>query len=256
MNLKYIFAAALGATLSAAAFTLLSCNQTSDAAAVPTLETVEHSSAHPQQTEHKPEIQSTLNNDDADAKIASLVKENQQLRKEMEVLREKLEFHEMMRRELAKADEAANKHQKIQESIKAKKQNKPWADTEIEKAYPEPFADFMKNSKGVYREEYHDFQYEPVNEEWAYKMETQIRDFIQLNSHAHLVEISVLDCKSYRCQLGLLVQEPEKKAWKRIFDEMSLEPWFRFHRHSSAPLLDSSYNIIGNFFFMENTPLG
>ena len=112
----------------------------------------------------------------------------------------------------------------------------------------------MKSSQGLYREEFHEFQYEPINHEWAFEMETNIKDFIQLNESAGFVEISLLNCKSYRCELGLLISEPETKSGKRIFDQMTLEPWFKFIAHYNFKVLDDSFNVVGNYFFMKATP--
>lgn len=248
--MKYLLAALIGALISAAVLTVLPQNNKQHTTPAIT-QNVE---------QDQPQVTPTLLSAQRPASLVTkeqldtLVEENAILRAKLEELQQRLEFHETARREVAKAAAMAERHKDIQNSIEDQKGGKPWSDSDIEDAYPKPFSDYIKKTRGLYREAFHDFQFEPVNEEWAYKMETQIRDFIQLNKHAQLVEISLLDCKSYRCQLGLMVQEPEKKAWKRIFDAMSLEPWFQFHSHSSAPILNDSFSIIGNFFFMETTP--
>lgn len=186
--------------------------------------------------------------------IDSLTIENQKLRLAIEKLESKVADNEKWR--LAKINSQAriNKIKNIRNSIEANVKEKEWLDKDIDSVYAKPFSDFIKNTKGIYRKELHEFQFEPIEQEWAYELETKIRDFIQLNEFGHLVEISLLNCKSYRCQLGLLVQEPEKKAWKRIYYQMSLEPWFKFHKHYSAPIVNDSFVVTGNFFFMEGIP--
>lgn len=252
MNFKYFIAAFVGALVATSYF--ITANHTTTAGEYVF---VQESSKDNSTQEFSDEVSEcsgshieTVSQND----IEKLQSKNRELRDEVEKLKQKIEFQDAIKQEVITARALTNKLNEVQNTISAMKSNGEWSDAEIDEVYPAPFSDFMKKAPGAYKEEYHDFQFEPVNEEWALKLETHIRDFIQLNEYGHLVEISVLDCKSYRCQLGLVVNEPEKKIWKRIFDQMTLEPWFKFHKHYSAPVFDDSFNIVGNFFFMITLP--
>ena len=180
--------------------------------------------------------------------------ENKKLRSTVKELERKIADNEKLRQAQIQSRARIEKFNNLRETLETKTAENTWSDSEVEEVYQKPFSDYVKSTQGIYRDQLHEFQFEPINEEWALNLETKIKDFIQLNEFSYLVEISLLNCKTYRCELGLLVLDPEKKPWKRIFDQMTLEPWFQFYTHYSAPIVNESYRIIGNYFFMEGIP--
>jgi len=188
-------------------------------------------------------------------KISELEATVMHLQSVVESLEYRLELKETIKTELAKVNTAVDKINKAREQIDTALQGAEWSEAEIEEAYPAPFDRYVKKTKGTLREDYQSFQVEPTNHEWAFDMEAKIRDFFTLHEMAYLVEINILECKTYRCQIGVLVSEPEKKPGKRIFDQMTLEPWFIFQTHSRVSILDNNIKTVGVLFFFEGLPL-
>jgi len=251
MNYKYLIAAFAGALLTSVCF-LLASEQNDQSATTAHTKLLNHPDSNLANAE--PATSSLSPTTSALVDKNTLMRENQELREALDELQQKVDHYEEMRQAIRQTHTRIKAHKNMRQSIEAKIADKEWSNEEVAKVYAKPFSDFVKSTQGIYREKLHEFQFEPINEEWAFDLETKIRDFIQLNEFAQLVEISVLNCKTYRCQLGLLVQEPKSKPWKRIFDQMTLEPWFQFHTHYSAPILNDSSAVIANFFFMEGLP--
>ena len=193
--------------------------------------------------------------DDSESqKIAEMQAEIDRLNNIIASQQARIDFMKKVKEELAIARSYEEKIIQTKEIIESKMADSQWSNSQIEEVYPAPFDQVIKKSIGPAREAYQAFQYEPVDQEWALVLETKIRDFFTLNEFGHLVEIKILECKTYHCQLGVLVPDPKGKPWKRIFDQMTLEPWFAFHQYSSSPIVDREYKIIGNLFFLKGLP--
>jgi len=254
MNLKYLFSMVLGALISALCFSLL--NDTNVNNPIKQTPKVEAPSVQVQTDtpSHNANFQSPTPADNLPTLDSDLKAEVDRLNSLVSSLRLQLEFLKSANKSLLSAKSFEEKIISTKMQIESKMPDSEWSDSDIENSYLAPFDQIIKRSKGLAREKYHAFQYEPIDQEWASTLETKIRDFFTLNEFGYLVEIKMLNCKTFRCQIGVLVSEPEGKPWKRIFDQMTLEPWFVFHTYSSSPIVDRDYKVIGNFFFLEGFP--
>lgn len=188
------------------------------------------------------------------AELIKLKSELAKLKDELQRYRHEVELRKQAAKELAKARKFGDKINDINKNTQAKTDGKPWADEAIDAQYPPLISKFMKSTEGYYRKIYQEFQHEPIEPEWASSLELKIRDFVTMHEYSHAIEIINLTCRTYRCELGLKVLDPSARPSKRIFDDMSLEPWFRFFQHHRSPILSQDFVEEGTYFFMVGVP--
>lgn len=183
---------------------------------------------------------------DKDEQIAAL-------QKRINILEGELDFFRQVQAERAKAKQAMDKYESVKAETEAATPEK-WQDEEIEEAYAEPFTDYVKNTQGKFREDLKQFQHQPVDDEFAGRFETLMRDFVIQHQYYGDIEQWDVTCKSYQCEMRVVSVEVDNKSWQRIFNDMKLESWFQFTGYTTAPIPNEEYKTIGAILFLQGIP--
>ena len=204
-----------------------------------------------------PSLTATTSSDsdtDATTEVTQLEEEVKRLTAEVDYLAGQLAMMVDIVRGQKKAKATAEKIKEADAIAAEQTAGQDWSKQQVDAVYDEPFASYINKTSGPLKEDLHALNSEPVDEEWASLMETRINDFFVTHPNAHQVDLQLVECRTYRCQIGVVVVDAEGKPWKRIFDAMTLEPWFNFMKHVSAPIHDDQYKIIGSLFLIEGLP--
>lgn len=93
---------------------------------------------------------------------------------------------------------------------------------------PEPFATLIAKQTGLVIDYLHEHQSEPVDSEWAYELEQQIRDYFASHENAAKLRLSSVSCKTSLCEIRGFEYQPN--AFTEISSSLSVQPWWRFGR--------------------------
>ena len=105
-----------------------------------------------------------------------------------------------------------------------------------------------------FREDLKQFQHQPVDDEFAGRFETLMRDFVIQHQYYGDIEQWDVTCKSYQCEMRVVSVEVDNKSWQRIFNDMKLESWFQFTGYTTAPIPNEEYKTIGAILFLQGIP--
>ena len=110
------------------------------------------------------------------------------------------------------------------------------------------FSEFRRSYRGAQRDKIFDFHQQEVDLDWGYDMQTKMSDFILTHYSANGVSLSAINCKKIDCEL--LIEETEKGAWGKIFDDLTKQEWWKFSTtNSSSRSGENERQLI--YFFMS-----
>jgi hypothetical protein len=116
---------------------------------------------------------------------------------------------------------------------------------EADDALPKPFSNVLAGATGELAKNFNQFKKEPVDHDWGYNMEMNIKDFIAMHTEADKVNLASVVCKTSSCEIRGFEQEDH--AWGYLLKDMQVQEWWDFTRTNSS---NSSSKDYGQYFYL------